>query len=688
MLRLLGYRTHILARQRSLFIHFSLSTQHASTGLDLFAKGQPVIAFDELRLAVEQAGNDVFPRSEEVFFALGVLTSDDCAVLKDDRVDDTTGGAKNRQEVFAQIKAKRKEAMRQKRARHSSKGKGVAELTQSSTRDSTSVPPLPTEVVSGGVTITLTRAPQPPANQPQPTYVEECVGEPDSVAASFFQLAAESGHAGAMVALGNLALGAAEEALGNERDDDASAQALDGRGAIFPSAKRTAEAAAATTWTLPEVSTLLALHWYERAASLHHPDALFNLGQTYFEGRGSVGVTAVAVPGGGENEGEAEGAALRERVTRGVAYFERAAKVGDPSASFFLAMLAIEDGDGASYCEAPRPRSDDHDDDHDDLVVKVGKPGSSSSGRARGRAALKHLHAAVRAGHGGAAYYLALLHLNGWASELGPPFDYPSSGSADHSSDESKDGGKGAAGCDAATGAALPLNEQEEKGAADASRIIGRDRLAGFQKWLRVAAHELSDPDALFCLADSAFHGSDGFEQDHVEALECWGRAAASSAGHADAMCCLGAVSYHGLCGQPRDLAKAFEWYQRAADATQLQGGPPLHRLGLVEFKQQAQGQHVRGSGGDARVDGAPSTTVGAGAASANTGKLSASGVGASLSSSASSAGAHREAWSNLASMYALGHGVPKCMNTAKHILRFLDSLDAHNEENDESITR
>jgi hypothetical protein len=139
-------------------------------------------------------------------------------------------------------------------------------------------------------------------------------------------------------------------------------------------------------------------------------------------------------------------------------------------------------------------------------------------------------------------------------------------------------------------------------------------------------------------------------------------------------MCCLGAVSYHGLCGQPVDHAAAFAWwashlslsshcstcvslarshrafppnarahaprYQRAADATEI-AGPSLSALARVTAREQAPGS--RGGGADGGDGGGRSAV-------------------------------HREAWSNLASMYALGHGVPKCMDTARHILRFLDS--------------
>jgi TPR repeat protein len=606
----------------------------------------------------------VFPKSEEVFFALGVIATDDCAALKLDS-DDTSGGARNRVEVLAQIKAKRKEAMEQKRARIRLRKGGAKAVPPPSPSSSSppaaaaAVPIPPTEVVSGGVTITFTPRPveAPPANLPQPTHVEEVVGEDNRLSASFFQLSAESGHAGAMVALGNLALQVAEDETtttkdggdGSSGDNDVTTQAPDGRGAIFPSLKASkSSSSSSSSWSLGEVSLQLALEWYERAGNKphHHKDALFNLGQVYFEGRGGLGSGDASVSGG-------------QRVAKGVSFFQRAASAGDSSASFFLALLAIEDYDlliGHEDSDDGSGTSDYNDTD--------GKEALRRRGGARGAVALGHLEAAVEGGHGGAAYYLALLHRNGWEAKLGPPFDY--------SNDDNEKG-------------------RRAEGDAEEEGEIPPYRLAGFRKLLLKAANELNDPDALFCLADCCFHGTDGFEQDQKQALECWRRAAnvndpvdvkadddegagdgttnnssSSSSNnkggqrqqqqqpHADALCCLGAVSYHGLCGQPRDFETAFAMYQKAADATQLQGGPSLHRIGHQQKQQQEQQQQQERSGGGAVGKLAPSSS----------------------SSSSSSAGAHREAWGNLASMYALGHGVPKCMDTARHILRFLDSLE------------
>lgn len=103
--------------------------------------------------------------------------------------------------------------------------------------------------------------------------------------------------------------------------------------------------------------------------------------------------------------------------------------------------------------------------------------------------------------------------------------------------------------------------------------------------------------------------------------------------------------------------------YQRAADATEI-AGPSLSALARVTAHEQAPGSHgggIRSSGGGSS---GPSGAIGGASIS-----------GADDGDGGGRSAVHREAWSNLASMYALGHGVPKCMETARHILRFLDSV-------------
>ncbi|GLE07271.1 hypothetical protein PINS_up017331 [Pythium insidiosum] len=76
-------------------------------------------------------------------------------------------------------------------------------------------------------------------------------------------------------------------------------------------------------------------------------------------------------------------------------------------------------------------------------------------------------------------------------------------------------------------------------------------------------AMQAGDEDALFCMADMYFHGSDGFDRDLEQARLFY--EASAEAGSADAFCCLGALYYNGE-GVKRDYEKAFMYYQEAAD--------------------------------------------------------------------------------------------------------------------------
>jgi len=171
-----------------------------------------------------------------VFFALGMLTADDAAALTegsddssdgsgDGSGDDVTGGAANREEVMAQIKAARKaaavrlqerraEERRQRKQRPSNKsGSGSCSGSGSSSDGAgggnsdggDSGPPLGagstrSGVGPGGVTITTAWRALPPL--PAPASVEECCGEENEASAGLLQIAADQGHAGAMVSAG------------------------------------------------------------------------------------------------------------------------------------------------------------------------------------------------------------------------------------------------------------------------------------------------------------------------------------------------------------------------------------------------------------------------------------------------------------------------------------------------------
>ena len=79
-------------------------------------------------------------------------------------------------------------------------------------------------------------------------------------------MSAERGHSGAMVALGNLALAAADAAAAEAAEPP---EAVPRAGVALPAA------------ALVGLGLNFAVHWYQAAASAAppHPDALFNLGQ-------------------------------------------------------------------------------------------------------------------------------------------------------------------------------------------------------------------------------------------------------------------------------------------------------------------------------------------------------------------------------------------------------------------------
>ena len=106
---------------------------------------------------------------------------------------------------------------------------------------------------------------------------------------------------------------------------------------------------------------------------------------------------------------------------------------------------------------------------------------------------MRLLHAAVTQGHGGAAFYLALLYRNGHVDD------------DDENDDEEEPNGKTA--CD------VELSSSRHG-------FEVRRSMAQYRRLLRFAADECGDRDAMFCLADCFFHGSDGFDKAELPALK------------------------------------------------------------------------------------------------------------------------------------------------------------------------
>ncbi|EKX40878.1 hypothetical protein GUITHDRAFT_113138 [Guillardia theta CCMP2712] len=101
------------------------------------------------------------------------------------------------------------------------------------------------------------------------------------------------------------------------------------------------------------------------------------------------------------------------------------------------------------------------------------------------------------------------------------------------------------------------------------------------KKFLSKAAG-LGDAEALFCLGDMHFHGSDGFQMDHPKAFRFFQEAARLQ--HSAAMCCVGVMCYNGF-GVKKDVNKAFLAYQRSAE------------LGNIEAMRNLAAMHLSGEG-------------------------------------------------------------------------------------------
>lgn len=204
-----------------------------------------------------------------------------------------------------------------------------------------------------------------------------------------------------------------------------------------------------------------ALTWYDRAATSKSSsaDALYNLGTLYFEGRGD---------------------ALPVNYAKSKQYFQRAADLGDANAIYWI-----------GYCS---------------MCGEGGFEVDTCLGLERIR------HAADMYSHGGALYYLAMVHRNGndelnIVPDTTKYLDY--------------------------------LNRSLDSGNADAA----------------------------FALADMYMHGSEegeGVHSDITRAIETY--QIASDLGSADAALCLGSIFYSGRGLAEASAEKAFEYYNVAAE--------------------------------------------------------------------------------------------------------------------------
>jgi TPR repeat protein len=251
-----------------------------------------------------------------------------------------------------------------------------------------------------------------------------------------------------------------------------------------------------------------ALLWYERASKLvpPSPDALFNLGTLYFDGR--------------------EGLVTPDLI-KSFSYFQRAADLNDISSQFWVGHCYLSGEGGVS-----RP----------DPVL-----------------ALKYLKLAADGGHSSAMYHLATIYRSGLSVEdvlrvSSTSRNHDHSHEHDHACTHNHDHSHSHV-HDSSPAACAPPP------ALTAPTVAANKEL--FFSYLHQAV-AAEDADALYCLADMHIQGLEGLPKDEVKGRELV--ELASARGHAEATVSLGAMYYHGLCGLEKDARRAFELYNAAAE--------------------------------------------------------------------------------------------------------------------------
>jgi TPR repeat protein len=229
-----------------------------------------------------------------------------------------------------------------------------------------------------------------------------------------------------------------------------------------------------------------ALDLYRKGGQGGAPEGWFNLGNLMWTG----------YPDQTEADYSEDEILLPFDQKASVEAFRHAMDLGDADAMYFLGVHLLSpeeehDGDDGSH-----PTTDDQIKDM--------------------RSGLAFIEKAGDAGHGGALYYLALLHLNGLAA-----LDIP---------------------------ACSPPE---------------------FVKHLD-AAVDAEDSDALFLRGHCLYEGDSGYTLDYGKALADF--LIASDEGNADAAVSAGAILHRGHPGVPQNHAKAFELYQHAGELGNTEG--------------------------------------------------------------------------------------------------------------------
>lgn len=262
----------------------------------------------------------------------------------------------------------------------------------------------------------------------------------------------------------------------------------------------------------------------EEAALQHdHPMALVQLGN-------------MALDRANSSDLKKDRDARRLEVEKGIDFFKKAGMAGSKVGWFNLGHLLWtgypvlevsdnEDGDLTEIQEEQIVKSDLHeameaftkaiDLGDTDAMYLVGVHRMTSGGRENILSGLRLVERAAEGGHGGAIYYLALLHLNG----------EPNAGLE-------------------------PCTEEQ------------------FVERLNLAV-DAGSVEAMFTRGHSYYHGTEGYSQNYQRALHDFLQAA--DEGHADSAVSAGAMLHTGI-GVSKDQERAFELYQLAGELGSTEG--------------------------------------------------------------------------------------------------------------------
>lgn len=300
------------------------------------------------------------------------------------------------------------------------------------------------------------------------------------------QAALEYGHAKALVHLGNQSLQEASTAvtaaLSSSFDKDDGAKDKNN--------------------SMDRANQLVekALECYKRAGEQGSKEGWFNLGHLLWTGFPDQSEQQHAAD---DNDDTDIVVILPPNQQTAMEAFEKAIQLGDTDAMYFCGvhLLGLVDED-------------------EEQIVINGESGGvdpRATEITKGLRLIQEAASSKEEPHGGALYYLALLHLNGHGA-LGIP----------------------------------PCSPKEFCTRLDAAIAAGNE-------------------DALFLRGHSYYHGENGYPQDYVKALGDF--LLAADADHADAAVSAGAMLHAGVANViPRDQEKAFELYQHAGELGSLDG--------------------------------------------------------------------------------------------------------------------